>query len=279
MTNPIYPCLWFDGNAADAAMFYCATFKESRILANTPIVVNFSIFGQKFMCLNGGPHYKPNSSISFMAFINNDDDIQKVYDTLVEDGSVMMPLGIYPWSAKYGFVQDKYGIAWQIMKTDNLTQNETVVPCLLFVGKSLGKADEAINYYTNVFKPSSIQSISYYTDIPNVPANMVQHGIFNLGGKELRAMDGMGNHNFYFNEAISFVVECSDQATIDYYWSELTRDGEEGQCGWLKDKFGVSWQIIPENLGNLVNDPIKGSRVVEAFMKMKKFELAVLESV
>jgi predicted 3-demethylubiquinone-9 3-methyltransferase (glyoxalase superfamily) len=137
MTNPIYPCLWFDGQAKAAAEFYCSVFKNSRILADTPLVVNFELNGKKFMGLNGGPHFK-------------------------------------------------------------------------------------------------------------------------------------------FNEAISFVVECETQEEIDYYWNKLTEGGQESMCGWLKDKFGLSWQIVPTVLAKLMSDPERREKVIKAFMQMKKFDIEKL---
>lgn len=140
MANPIYPCLWFDNQAKAAADYYCNIFKNSKILNESPMVVNFELNGKRFMGLNGGPMFK-------------------------------------------------------------------------------------------------------------------------------------------FNEAVSFVVECENQEEIDYYWDSLTANGGvESQCGWLKDKFGMSWQIVPAILGQLMSDPEKGQRVVQAFMKMKKFDIEALKN-
>jgi len=137
MTHPIYPCLWFDGQAKEAADFYCSIFKKSRITTENPMVVMFELNDSTFMALNGGPH-------------------------------------------------------------------------------------------------------------------------------------------FTFNEATSFVVNCDTQEEIDYYWDKLTEGGEESMCGWLKDKYGLSWQIVPSILGKLVSDPEKGQRVVQAFLKMRKFDIQTL---
>jgi predicted 3-demethylubiquinone-9 3-methyltransferase (glyoxalase superfamily) len=137
MKNQIYPCLWFDGQAEEAAKFYCSVFKNSRILESNPMFVRFELNGKQFMGLNGGPA-------------------------------------------------------------------------------------------------------------------------------------------FTFNEAVSFVVDCDTQEEIDYYWNKLTEDGEESQCGWLKDKYGVSWQIVPSVLEKLMSDPEKAPRVIEAFLKMKKFNIETL---
>jgi predicted 3-demethylubiquinone-9 3-methyltransferase (glyoxalase superfamily) len=140
MTEPIYTCLWFDGNAKEAATFYCSVFKNSKILSDTPMMVKFDLNGRTFMGLNGGPL-------------------------------------------------------------------------------------------------------------------------------------------FTFNESISFVVECADQEEIDYYWEKLTEGGQESMCGWLKDKYGVSWQIVPAILGQLMSDPEKAPKIFAAFKDMRKFDIAALLAV
>ena len=138
MTNQIYPCLWFDGQAKEAAEFYCSVFKNSKITADTPMVVTFELNGKLFMGLNGGP-------------------------------------------------------------------------------------------------------------------------------------------NFKFNEAVSFVVPCETQDEIDYYWNKFTEGGQESMCGWCKDKFGVSWQIVPTILNKLMTDPERAPRVMQAFLQMKKFDIKKLQ--
>jgi len=139
MNNPIYPCLWFDGKAKEAAEFYCSVFKDSKIITDTPMVVQFELNGSRFMGLNGGPHFK-------------------------------------------------------------------------------------------------------------------------------------------FNEAVSLVVTCENQEEIDYYWEKLTGDGgQESMCGWLKDKYGLSWQIVPSNLGKLMTDPVRAQRVMPVLMQMKKLDIRKLE--
>jgi predicted 3-demethylubiquinone-9 3-methyltransferase (glyoxalase superfamily) len=139
MKNPIYPCLWFDGQAKAAAKFYCSVFKDSKITVDTPMVVNFELNGKKFMGLNGGP-------------------------------------------------------------------------------------------------------------------------------------------NFTFTEAVSFVVDCETQEEIDHYWSALAKGGEESMCGWLKDQFGVSWQIVPTALGSLMTDPSRAQRVMQVVLRSKKLNIEELKN-
>ena len=280
MNNNIHPCLWYDGNAKAAADFYCSLFPGSKITADTPMVVNFELNGQKFMGLNGGPMFKPNPSVSFFITNESDDEINELWKQLSEGGKVMMALDKYDWSEKYGFVQDQFGLAWQIMKGKFSDVNQKITPSFLFVGNNFGKAEAAVKFYAEVFPQSSINGILLYQENEGPAAGTVKHSQFTLDKKVFMAMDGFGPHEFAFNEAISFVVECKDQQEIDYYWNTLTADGgQESQCGWLKDKFGVSWQIIPAILGKLMSNPATSQKVMAAFMKMKKFDIATLEKV
>lgn len=277
MNNNIHPCIWYDGNAKAAAEFYCSVFPGAKITADTPMVVNFELYGQKFMGLNGGPMFKPNASISFFVISESDDEINTWYQQLSEGGMVMMPLNKYDWSERYAFVQDKFGLSWQIMKTAYSNVNQKITPCLLFVGNSFGKAEAAVKYYTDVFKPSSIDGIKLYQENEGPAAGTVKHSQFVLDGKVFMAMDGYGEHQFAFKEGISFVVECNEQVEIDFFWNELTSNGgQESQCGWLKDKFGISWQIIPKNIGTIMMDPANGPKAMKALMQMKKIDIAKL---
>jgi predicted 3-demethylubiquinone-9 3-methyltransferase (glyoxalase superfamily) len=270
--NNIHPCLWFDGNAKAAAEFYCSLFPGSAITTDSPMVVNFNLSGQKFMGLNGGPMYKFNPSISLFVSCESREETDKIYAKLIEGGMAMMPLDKYDWCDHYAFVQDKFGLAWQLFTVQNYEVKQKINPCLLFVGDNYGKAEAAVKYYSATFPDSSIDGIKLYEEQEGAQvAGKVKHAQFILDGKLYMAMDGAGNHGFGFNEAISFVVECKDQAEIDKYWNHLTANGgQESMCGWLKDPFGVSWQIIPANLGALIMNPVNGQKAMQALMKMKK---------
>ena len=275
MNNNIHPCIWYDGNAKTAAEFYCGLFSDSKIITDSPMVVKWQLAGQTFMGLNGGPMFKANPSISFLVICEDDDEINELWKQLSDGGMVMMSLDKYDWSERYGFVQDKFGLAWQIMKGKYSDVNQKITPTFLFVGDNFGKAEAAVKYYTSVFSNSSINGILLYQQNEGPAAGSVKHSQFILdGSKVFMAMDGYGNHAFAFNEAISFMVECKDQAEIDFYWNTLTSDGgQESMCGWLKDKFGVSWQIIPHNLGSIMMHPEKGQRAMQALMQMKKIDI------
>jgi len=276
MKNPIYPCLWFDGKAKEAAAFYCSVFNNSHITAETPIVVTFESSGQKFMCLNGGSQFKMNPSLSFFVVCESEEEITNAWTILTEEGSVLMALDKYDWSEKYGWVQDKFGVNWQLSYGKLTDVNQKFTPTLMFTEKVHGKAEEAIAFYTSVFKNADVVSFLRYTEDDHDVAGTIKHAQFRLNNNLFMAMDSSLAKGFTFNESISFVVECENQEEIDYYWNKLTQGGEESMCGWLKDQYGISWQIIPDILSELMRDSEKAPRVVEAFMKMKKMDIETL---
>jgi len=284
MNNDIFPCLWYDDDAKESAAFYCHIF-DGKITADTPVVMNIEIFGQKLMLLNGGPHFKKNASVSFMVICETEDEVQKYWNQLSEGGMVLMELNAYSWSKKYGWVQDKYGVSWQIFLGEK--QNEQkVIPTLMFVHENNGKAREAMDLYTYTFPNSGIGNILTYGEgsegHPNPePGKNIQHAHFQIDGYSLFCMDNSYDHQFDFNEGISMVIMTDNQEQTDTYWNSLTSDGgKESRCGWLKDKFGFSWQIVPKRLIQLMSDPdqMRAQKVVQAMMKMQKIVIQDLEN-
>jgi predicted 3-demethylubiquinone-9 3-methyltransferase (glyoxalase superfamily) len=276
MSESIYPCLWFDNKAKEAATFYCSVFNNAKIVTDTPMVVKFEIEGKVIMGLNGGPMFKINPSISFFVTCQSNEEIENIWNKLIEGGSTMMALDKYPWSEKYGWVADKFGMTWQLMLGELADGAQKIIPSFLFVGEQYGKAEQAIQFYTAVFPNSKINTIQIYGAGEPQPEGKLKFGQFSLDKETFAAMDGFGNHDFKFNEGVSFVVDCETQKEIDYYWDKLTEGGKEVQCGWLKDKFGISWQIVPTVLSSLMSDPAKAGKVTKAFMKMIKFDIEAL---
>jgi len=279
MKNSIYPCLTLKGKVAEAADFYIRTFGEGKILQTNPFVIQIELSGQKFMLLNDGPTSLPNPSISFMVISDTEKETEQYWNTLLDGGKVMMPLGSYDWSAKYGWIADKYGVSWQLFTGNRGDSSQKFSPCLMFIEANAGKATEAIHFYTQLFPGSEIQSISNYGEGAADNADFIKHGQFKLKDFILRAMDSSAKFDFELNDAISLVVECDTQQEIDLYWNALTAHGGlEIACGWLVDKYGVSWQIVPQSLGRLMKDPERGQRVMNALMKMKKLIISDLEN-
>lgn len=283
MNNDIFPCLWYDGDAKQSAEFYCKVF-NGKITADTPVVMNIELFGQKLMLLNGGPHFEKNPSISFMVICESEDEVQKYWDQLVDGGIALMPLDSYSWSKKYGWVKDKYGVTWQIFLGEDKA-GQKIVPTMMFIHQNNGKAMEAMEFYTRTFPNSKIGNILKYGegneghDIQE-PAENIQHAHFVIDGYSFFCMDNSYDHKFDFNEGISIVVMTDDQEQTDRYWNTLiSGGGRESMCGWLKDKYGVSWQIVPKRLIQLMNDSDqdKAQKVVQSVMKMQKIIIKDLE--
>lgn len=285
----IVPHLWFDREAVEAAEFYTSLFENSRIstvntLHDTPSgdtdVVSFMVSGQAFLAISAGPLFRFNPSVSFLVACQTAAEVDALWDRLFEAGTALMPLQAYPFSERYGWLQDKYGLSWQVMAAGNRPIRQQITPTLMFVGAVCGKAEEAITYYASLFKHAAIGEITRYGrgEAPDKEGT-VKHAAFTLEGQEFAAMDSAHGHNFSFNEAISLVVYCDTQQEIDYYWERLSAAPEAEQCGWLKDRFGLSWQVVPRGMDEMLRsgDRAKMARVTEAFLKMKKFDIAKLE--
>lgn len=285
----IVPHLWYDKEAKEAALFYISLFDRSNlsnvtVIENTPSgdaeIISFGLAGQQFMAISAGPHFKFNPSISLMVACYSVEEVNTKWEALIQGGTELMPLGEYPFSKRYGWVQDRYGLSWQLMLTDNGQASQKITPNMLFSNDVCGKAEEAVKYYSEVFQDSKIEIINKYREGEAVSSKArVNYAAFKLCGVSFSAMDNAFDVDFSFNEAFSFVVNCRDQKEIDYFWDRLSAVSEAEQCGWIKDKFGVSWQIVPENMDDVL---FKGSRdevqrVTEAFLKMKKFDLDALE--
>lgn len=285
----IVPHLWFDKEAKEAAEFYVSVFPNSSVknistLHDTPSgdvdIVSFELSGSPFMSISAGPMFKLNPSISFTVPCKSIEEVDVIYSKLAEGGKALMPLDKYPFSERYGWIQDKYGLSWQvILAADGIVRS--INPHLMFTGTVCGKAEEAMNFYASIFHNSKVSEVFRYTaGMAPDKEGTIAHALFTLEGQEFGAMDSARQHGFNFNEAVSLMVNCKDQAEIDYYWEKLSVVPEAEQCGWLKDRYGVSWQIMPANMNEIMSgDKEKIARVTQAFLKMKKFDLAELERV
>lgn len=274
MKKQITPCLWFDNQAKEAAELYCSVFVNSKITAQSPIVTEIEVSGQKFILLDGGPMYKPNPSISFYYTCENVQELDKIWNAFSKTGNVMVPLDKYPWSEKYGWVADKFGVSWQLALGKISEVGQKIMPSMMFTGKQYGRVDEAIAHYSNVFKKVSVDGILRYgaKELPDKEGK-VKHAQINIDGQTLMLMESAAEHKFTFSEGVSLTVYCETQEEIDYYWQKFTEGGKESMCGWLTDRFGVSWQIIPTILGKIMNDPAKAGKAAQAFMTMRKLNI------
>lgn len=287
--HPITPHLWFDTEAREAADFYVSLFPGSKVtnvakLRNTPSgdpdVVAFELAGQSFMAISAGPLFRFNPSVSFLTRFKTEDGVDQAYEKLSDRGQVRMPLASYDFSQRYAWVQDRYGISWQLMFAGEQEIEQTITPVMMFTGRVAGKAEEAMRFYASVFNDSDVTILARYEkgEEPDQPGT-VKFAAFQLLGQQFGAMDSARVQDATFSEAISFIVPCDTQDQIDYYWSKLSADPEAGQCGWLKDKYGFSWQITPAMMDEMLRskDEEAVGRVTRAFLKMKKFDIACLQ--
>ena len=284
----ITPFLWFNDNAEAAARFYSSLFKNSQIGTirrygdagpgpkGSVMTLTFRLEGQEFMALNGGPVYTFSPATSFFVNCATRQETDELWKGLSKGGKVLMELDKYPFSERYGWVQDAFGLSWQL----NLgPRPQKITPFLLFVGKEFGKVEEAITFYTSLFKNSRIEKIARAGSGDPDPAGSVKHAVFTLQGQEFMAMESNANHAFTFTPAISHFVNCDTQEEVNFLWEKFTESGRSEQCGWVTDKYGVSWQIIPTALGRLLGDkdPVKAQRVMKAMLKMIKIDITALQ--
>ena len=288
----ITPHLWFDKEAVEAAEFYASVFPDSKVgstmkMHDTPSgdvdIVGFQVMGYEFVAISAGPLFKFNPSISIMVNFDPSQDkdarqrIDEIWEKLSEGGKALMPLQEYPFSERFGWIEDKYGFSWQLIYTNPEGEDRPlVIPSLLFVGDVCGKAEEASNSYLSIFKDAKRGAIARYPagSDPDKEGT-IMFTDFMLENQWFAAMDSAIEHDFNFNEAVSLMVNCKDQKEIDYYWEELSAVPEAEQCGWVKDKYGVSWQIVPSNMDELISR--NPEKTTPAMLKMKKIIIADLE--
>ena len=293
----IVPHLWFDTEAREAADFYTRIFPGSRIVSSTVLkntpdgdcdVLAFNLSGHDFMAISAGPVFTINPSISF--FVNFDpsrddrarDNLDALWGELADGGTALMPLGEYPFSSHYGWVQDRYGVTWQLMLTNPAGDPRPfIVPSMMFTRENNNRAEEAMDFYQSVFSDARAGTLARYPEkTGSIEEGSLMFADFMIENQWFGIMDSGFEHPFTFNEAVSLLVNCDDQDEIDDYWEKLSADPAAEQCGWCKDRFGVSWQIssaaMSDMMGNGTREQIDG--VTQAFMPMKKIVIADIEA-
>ncbi|WP_166983194.1 VOC family protein [Paramicrobacterium fandaimingii] len=286
--------IWCNGDAEAAGNFYASVFAGAsshvessypsegladfqRAMAGKALTVSVDIGGTAFTLINAGDEFRPNPSISF--FVNIDplqfDDetaarahLDAMWRDLSSGGRELMSLGEYPFSKHYGWVEDRYGVSWQLILTDpDGASRPYIVPSLMFAGPVQNRANEAIDFYVNLFDDAEAGSrFPYDEQTGPAAAKALAFGDFRIGDQWFAVMDSGVEQDFSFTNGVSLEVLCVDQAEIDRLWDALSAEPEAEQCGWLVDQFGVSWQIVPQNMGELMQRP----QAFEHMMAMKK---------
>lgn len=282
------PYLWFEKQAHEAASFYSGLFKNSSVTGRMSLgegptgpmeVVTFNLMGLPYMAISGGPQFQITPAVSMFVYCESEPEIDRLYAALMDGGTVMMELDTYPWSPKYAWVQDKFGVSWQL-DVEAINNPQKVVPTLMFANDNKSKVREASAFYREVFPKSTSLMEATYQEMTGNGGDDVIFAQVKLDGYLFNLMSNDEPHGFDFTEGFSFMVYCDDQAAIDHYWNKLSDGGEQQMCGWLKDRYGVSWQIIPRALDRMMSDPdpARRSRVHEVILKSRKFDLGELEA-
>ncbi len=288
----ITPCIWCDREALEAAELYVSAFDEARmehvtyyqendaspsaLPAGTPLTVRFVLCGQEMIVMNGGPIFRPNPALSFFVGCTSEAQMDALWDKLSAGGTVLMEVAQYPFSERFGWCADRFGVSWQLSLTGS---KQSIAPYLMFTEPVCGRAEEAMRFYTDLFEDAKVLDITRYGKDAGGAEGTVMFARFCLAGQTFMAADNAYPHGFTFNEGISLSVSCRDQAEIDAFWQRLAEGGEEQSCGWLKDRFGMSWQIVPHKIEMLVDasEPIRALRVNAALMQMKRIDVQRLQ--
>jgi predicted 3-demethylubiquinone-9 3-methyltransferase (glyoxalase superfamily) len=274
--------IWLNDQAEEAAKLYTSIIKNSKTIStmpgpnNKPMGVTVELDGCQFILFNGGPQYHPTSGISFSISCQSEQEIDALWNELKKDGKVMMELNKYPWSEKYGWTEDRFGVSWQL----NLSKEvRPITPTLLFAGEQQGRAEEAINLYTSQFPNSGVNFIARYEPGERGPEGKIKFASFRINGQPFSAMDSGVEMPNMFSLGVSLFVNCETQDEVDTLWENLSEGGHRDRCGWLQDKFGVAWQIIPTALGRLLGDKDrkKANNAMQAMMGMNKIVIRDLE--
>lgn len=285
--------LWYDKEADEAVELYTSVFKNSEILhrhnlGETPsgeetIMYDFRLENVWFTAINGGPQFKLNPSISIMYLCESRELLEQIYRELSVDGEDLMPLDTYDFSEYYVWFQDKYGLNWQLMLMEEFDGDGRMSINLLFADELCGLSEDALHFYNEVFEESEIGLLSRYPEgMEGIdPRAKLNYSELILDDIMLVLSDHGVGGDFKFNEAFSLGLLCGTQEEIDYYWNALSNVPEAEECGWLKDKFGVSWQIAPCDLNTWLTTGSEASkeRVKEVMLNAKKFVIEDFEEV
>lgn len=290
----IVPNIWSQAVAEEQAEFYASVFRDcsfevtgrypteglldfQKEMAGKPVTVDVTLAGTALTLINAGAEFTPNPTVNLM--LNFDPVLYEdaseyqdsVFAALSEEGFVMMPLEKYPFSEKYAWVQDKYGVSWQLILTNpEGDPRPFVMPSLMFCGPAQNRCRDAVDTYIGLVPDSDWGNVAEYPEQSGpAPAGAIMFSEFRLAGQWFTAMDSGIEQPFAFSEGMSLMLLAKDQEEIDRYWETLSTVPEAEKCGWCKDAFGLSWQVVPENMGELMSRPDAYAHM----MQMGKLEI------
>lgn len=282
MDQVITPAIWCDGTADEAAQFYTDVFRDASIAEQVPgLAATVSIHGFKLSLINGGNQYAPNPSISCILnfdplLFGGEEQARAYLDELykrLSTGGVLMELGEYPFSPRYAWVRDRFGMTWQLMLTNpDGDPRPFVIPSFMFGGTNHANAEEATNAWIALFDNARRGALYRYKEGGPLDAGTVMFTDFTLRDTWMAATDSGTFHDFTFTPGVSMIVSCRDQEEIDRYWAGLSAVPEAEHCGWCVDRWGVSWQVVPHNIAELMANAATRDKILH----MGKIDLTKL---
>jgi predicted 3-demethylubiquinone-9 3-methyltransferase (glyoxalase superfamily) len=284
--------LWFAEGGRMAADRYLEVIPGSKLIyhrslpgtpGGTAEVTSIALPGIGLEFLTAQPGFPRNPSITLSARCRSREGAVALWQALSDGGVEMMPFQDYPFSPLFGWCTDRFGVSWQVQLVPDATTDLEIVPVLMFVGENLGNAGNAARLYTSAIPASDYSDDSmvlYGAEAPEEIRGMVMIGESIIAGSRVAVMDSPGPHTFGFTEGTSLVVLCDTQEEVDKVWSALSAVPEAEQCGWLKDRFGVSWQVVPRDMERMMTSASDDAlaRVIACFLPMKKFDIATLRA-
>ncbi|HEL2056651.1 TPA: VOC family protein [Streptococcus suis] len=284
----IIPHLWYDTEAKEAVAFYVELFGGkidwTYTITDTPSgdsdLIQFQLGDMTLAAISAGPYFKLNESMSLMVNVANKDEVTCLYQTLSEGGRVLMPLGEYPFSPYYVWLEDRFGLSWQLSYAPDLDKPYQFDICLLFSQEQVGLAQPMLDYYKDKLPQASVGQLSYYGEgEAAVEAAKLNYAELLVAGQKMIVMDHGYGGEASFNEAFSLMVYVDSQDELNFYYDLLSAVPEAEMCGWVKDQFGISWQIVPRILMEAYDtaSPETVKAVNAVVMTMKRLDIATIQ--
>ncbi|MCK3905074.1 VOC family protein [Streptococcus suis] len=286
----IIPHLWHDTEAKEAVAFYVDLFGGkldwTYTITDTPSgdsdLIQFQLGDMTLAAISAGPYFKLNESMSLMVNVASKDEVTRLYQALSEGGRILMPLGEYPFSPYYVWLEDRFGLSWQLSYTPDLDKPYQFDICLLFSQEQVGLAQPMLDYYKDKLPQASVGQLSYYGEgEAAVEAAKLNYAELLVAGQKLIVMDHGYGGEASFNEAFSLMVYVDSQDELNFYYDLLSAVPEAEMCGWVKDQFGISWQIVPRILMEAYDtaSPETVKTVNDAVLQMRRLDFDQIKEI
>ncbi|RRR49695.1 VOC family protein [Streptococcus suis] len=285
----IIPHLWYDTEAKEAVAFYVELFGGkidwTYTITDTPSgdsdLIQFQLGDMTLAAISAGPYFKLNESMSLMVNVANKDEVTRLYQALSEGGRILMPLGEYPFSPYYVWLEDRFGLSWQLSYAPDLDKPYQFDICLLFSQDQVGLGQPMLDYYKDKLPQARLGRLSYYGEgEATVAVAKLNYAELFIGDQKIIAMDHGYGGEASFNEAFSLMVYVDSQEEAESWYEKVSAVPEAEICGWVKDQFGISWQIVPRILMEAYDtaNPEKVKAVNAAVMTMKRLDIAAIQA-